>query len=89
MEREVYFYSDGLKIAGVLFEPEGAGDGTCPWNSVVPGHGGSKGVLQVPPSRPPLFRDGLCGPYLGLPRSGPERGRAGAAVSGGASGGHS
>ena len=30
MEQKVSFYSDGLKIAGILFEPEDAGDESCP-----------------------------------------------------------
>ncbi len=48
MERNVGFYSDGLKIAGVLFEPDNAGDRTCPGIIMCQGMVGVKEYFWFP-----------------------------------------
>ena len=48
MERNVSFYSDGLKIAGALFEPEEAGDNTCPGIVLCQGMAGVKEYFWFP-----------------------------------------
>ena len=48
MEREVTFYSDGLKIAGVLYEPDSAGDNTCPGIVMCQGMVGVKEYFWFP-----------------------------------------
>ena len=42
MEQKVSFYSDGLKIAGILFEPDGARDRSCPGIVMCQGMAGVK-----------------------------------------------
>ncbi len=48
MERKVSFYSDGLKIAGTLYEPEGAGDHGCPGIVMCQGMLGNKDYFRFP-----------------------------------------
>lgn len=48
MERKITFYSDGLKIAGVLFEPEEARDKTCPGIVLCQGMIGIKEYFWFP-----------------------------------------
>ena len=78
MEREVYFYSDGLKIAGVLFEPEGAGDGTCPGIVLCQGMVGVKEYFRFPHLARRYSEMGcvaLIWDYRGVGQSEGERGR--------------
>ena len=42
MERKVSFYSDGLKLAGIVYEPDGAGNNTCPGMVLCQGRRGRK-----------------------------------------------
>ena len=48
MQRKITFYSDGLKIAGVLFEPEEARDKTCPGIVLCQGMIGIKEYFWFP-----------------------------------------
>ena len=48
MERKVSFYSDGLKIAGTLFEAEDAGDNSCPGIVMCQGMIGIKEYFWFP-----------------------------------------
>ena len=48
MEKVVSIYSDGLKIAGVLFEPEEAGDKSCPGIVLCQGMAGVKEYFWFP-----------------------------------------
>ena len=48
MEKKVGFYSDGYKIAGVLYEPESAGDKTCPGIVLCQGMIGIKEYFWFP-----------------------------------------
>jgi len=48
MEKRVSFYSDGLKIAGVLFEPEDARDKACPGIVLCQGMAGVKEYFWFP-----------------------------------------
>ena len=48
MERKVSFYSDGLKIAGVLYEPDNAGGKSCPGIVMVQGMLGIKEQFWFP-----------------------------------------
>ena len=48
MERKVSYYSDGLKIAGMLFEPEAAADNSCPGIVMCQGMVGIKEYFWFP-----------------------------------------
>ena len=48
MERKVGFYSDGLKIGGVLYEPDDAGDDSCPGVVLCQGMIGVKEYFWFP-----------------------------------------
>ena len=48
MERKVSFYSDGLKIAGTLYEPEGVSDTSCPGIVMCQGMLGNKDYFRFP-----------------------------------------
>ena len=48
MERKVSIYSDGLKIAGALFEPEEAKDESCPGIVLCQGMAGVKEYFWFP-----------------------------------------
>lgn len=48
MEQKVSIYSDGLKIAGVLYEPEDAGNGSCPGVVLCQGMAGVKEYFWLP-----------------------------------------
>lgn len=48
MEQKVSFYSDGRKLAGVLFEPDGAADNSCPGVVLCQGMSGLKEVYRFP-----------------------------------------
>lgn len=48
MERAVTFNSDGINIAGVLFEPDGAADGSCPGVVLCQGMIGVKEYFWFP-----------------------------------------
>ena len=78
MERKVGFYSDGLKIAGVLFEPEGAGEGTCPGIVLCQGMAGVKEYFWFPDIARRLVELGcaaLIWDYRGVGESEGEYGR--------------
>lgn len=48
MERKVSFYSDGLKISGMLFEPDTAKDRGCPGLVMCQGRAGVKEFFHFP-----------------------------------------
>ena len=49
METRVFFNSDGIKIAGVFFEPEAAADDSCPAIMLCQGMVGVKEYFWFPP----------------------------------------
>ncbi len=48
MERKVSFYSDGVKIGGILFEPDGAPDNSCPGIVMCQGMAAAKHYYWYP-----------------------------------------
>ena len=78
MEQKVGFYSDGLKIAGILFEPEGAEDNTCPGIVLCQGMIGIKEYFWFPHIARQLVAMGyvaLIWDYRGVGESEGEHGR--------------
>ena len=48
MDRKVSFYNDGLKLSGILYEPEGIGDRSCPGIVMCQGRAGAKEYYWFP-----------------------------------------
>ena len=78
MERKIGFYSDGLKIAGVLYEPEEARDKSCLGIVLCQGMIGIKEYFwfpQIAQSFADLGCVALIWDYRGVGESEGERGR--------------
>ncbi len=78
MESKIGFYSDGLRIAGVLFEPDDAQDRSCPAIVLCQGMIGIKEYFWFPEIGRQFARDGfvaLIWDYRGVGESEGERGR--------------
>ena len=78
MERRVFFNSDGIRIAGVLFEPEAADDYTCPAIILCQGMVGVKEYFWFPHLARRLVELGcvaLIWDYRGVGESEGEPGR--------------
>ena len=78
MEQKVRFHSDGFKIAGVLFEPDGAGPKTCPGIVLCQGMLGIKEYFWFPHIARKLVELGfvaLIWDYRGVGESDGEYGR--------------
>ena len=72
MERKVSIFSDGLKIAGVLYEPESARDNSCPGIVLCQGMAGVKEYFWFPHIGPRLAELGyvaLIWDYRGVGES--------------------
>lgn len=78
MERAVHFNSDGVRIAGILFEPEAAADRSCPAVVLCQGMVGVKEYFWFPTIARHLARLGyvaLIWDFRGVGDSAGERGR--------------
>lgn len=78
MEQKVSFYSDGLSIGGVLFEPEAAQGGSCPAIVLCQGMVGIKEYFWFPTFARRLVKLGyvaLIWDYRGVGESEGEQGR--------------
>ena len=78
MERKVTYYSDGLKIASVLYEPDEARDNSCPAIVLCQGMVGIKEYFWLPDMGRRLAELGyvaLIWDYRGVGESEGERGR--------------
>ena len=70
MERKISYYSDGFKIAGVLFEPEEARDKSCPAIVLCQGMIGIKEYFWFPQVARSFVDMGFVALIWGLPGRG-------------------
>ena len=78
METKTSFYSDGLKIASILYEPDGAAEGSCPGIVLCQGMSGVKEHFRLPETGSLLAEMGyvsILWDYRGVGSSEGEAGR--------------